>query len=152
MGTGKLPLMPNRYMKKYKRALLFGTFDPLHFGHLRLIRRASQIAQQVYICVDSDQLIRTTKNREPFTPLKERLKDLEMIKGIGGIGVEGLQHGKDYWVKKFKPDVLVKGDDWKGKGWSGERLGVKVKYFPYTKEISSTQIRYGLGISLNKRV
>ena len=50
-------------------------------------------------------------------------------------------------IKKFKFDVLFSGDDWKG----SERykktekqfaeLGASIEYFPYTKGISTTEIK-----------
>ena len=134
---------------KYKRALLFGTFDPLHFGHIMLFERASKIAKEVVVAVDSDGLIRQVKKREPFRKFERRVKDVESIKYVTNVVMESKIQTKKWLIDLVKPDILIKGDDWKGKNWSGEGLGVPVKYFPYTKEINSTQLRqkYGMGIS-----
>ncbi len=134
---------------KYKTALLFGTFDPIHFGHIRLFERAYKIAEKIIVAVDSDDLIREVKKRKPFFPYRQRVKDVLSIIYVDKAVMESKEFTKKYWIDKLRPDVLIKGDDWKGKNWPGENLGVPVIYFPYTKEINSTQIRNGVGISQN---
>lgn len=123
-------------MKKYKRGLLFGTFSPIHEAHISLIRRAKDICDKVYLVMDSDAYIRKFKAREPFTTLKERKLNLEMLGEVAG--TESDRQNKKYWINKIKPDVLIKGDDWKGKGWNGENLGVKVVYLKHIKGIHSS--------------
>jgi len=124
-------------MKKYRTALLFGTFNPLHSGHIRLFKRATKIADKVYIVMDDDNLIIKSKRRNPFGSRKERQEDIEMIKGIIFAGFESIKEDKKYWVDIIKPDVLIKGDDWKGNNWSGEKLGIPVKYLKHTNNIHS---------------
>ena len=128
-------------MKKYKLGLLFGTFDPLHFGHVRLLKRAKDLCEKIFVCIDSDDLIREAKKREPFASYEDRVEDVKGIKYVDYTGMESDTLTKAVWIKKIKPDVLIKGDDWKGKGWSGENLGVPVVYLPHTQEINSTYLR-----------
>jgi len=125
-------------MKKYRCGLLFGSFDPLHYGHIRLIRKARELCCAVYVCIDSDDLIRDTKHREPMSGEIARAKDMRDIKGVLQVGVKSEKANKKFWIRHFRPDVLIKGSDWIGKDWGGEGLGVEVKYVPYTKGISST--------------
>jgi len=134
-------------MTKYKRALLFGTFNPLHCGHLRLFRKALEIADEVYVCIDSDSYIRSWKKREPFGSEEERIADIEMINGIHFAGIEDQFIGrtKEYWIDQIKPDVLIKGDDTNKSTWNGKNLGVKVEYVEHTPCIHSTNIWNGNG-------
>ena len=124
-------------MKKYNKALLFGTFNPLHSGHIRLFRKAIEIAEELYIVMDDDNLIINSKRRKPFGDRKERQEDIKMIKGIIFAGFENSKTDKKYWIDKIKPDVLIKGNDWKGNNWSGETLGIPVKYLKHTNNTHS---------------
>ncbi len=56
---------------------------------------------------------------------------------------ESDKNNKLYWIKKLKPDVLIKGDNWKGKSWNGEGLGVKVVYLKHLKGIHSSDLWRG---------
>jgi len=125
-------------MKKYKSGLLFGTFDPLHEGHISLIRRAYDICEKIYICMDDNELI-TLKGRSASLPITERIKNIKSLRGVDLIGIESFKFPKDYWVKTFNPEVLIKGDDWVGKKWDGERL-CKTIYLKHTKGIHSSNI------------
>jgi len=128
-------------MKKYKSGMLFGTFHPLHDGHISLIRRAYELCDKLYVMVDSNDLIRK-KGREPILPVNERVANLGALKGVEFVGVESYEFPKVYWVNLLKPDVLIKGDDWVGRGWDGERL-CKTIYLPHTQGIHSTDIWLG---------
>jgi len=144
--TGIFHKARKAYMKKYKKGMLFGSWDCLHYGHIRIIKEAQLLCESIIVIVDSDELIYSTKKRDPIVPLQYRLLDLLQIKGVclGGIDVEATEgetfvgSSKKHLTERYKPDVLIKGDDWKGKGWDGENLGVPVLYLPYTKGISST--------------
>ena len=137
---------------KYKKALIFGTYDPLHYAHIRLFERASKLAREVYACTESDEIIRKNKKRDPFTTEIERVKDLRGIKYLKNVFIRTEKINRDFYVKMLKPDVLILGSDWKGKKWEGEGLGVKIIYLPRTEGISSTDIRNGLGISKIKTI
>jgi glycerol-3-phosphate cytidylyltransferase len=126
-------------MKRFERVLLFGSFDPLHFGHIRLIRRAAELAESVIVATDSDELIRAVKGREPVTTLEERTTDLMQVRGVDRVVVESESEDKRHWIDAIRPNALIKGDDWKGKGWPGEGLGIEVLYLPHTPGVSSTE-------------
>jgi len=147
--TGKSNKKKNHSSFRYQRALIFGAYDPLHYGHIRLFKRAKKIAKKVYACTESDEIIFAEKGRYPFTSEYERVEDLKGIKYLSGVSIRRYRKNRDYWVKYYKPDVLILGSDWKDKKWEGENLGVKIIYFPRTKNISSTYIRDGLGVPKN---
>ena len=48
-------------MKKYDYALLSGGFDPVHIGHLAMIKDASNIANEVIILLNSDNWLTRKK-------------------------------------------------------------------------------------------
>ena len=117
------------------------TADPLHYGHLRLIRRASKIAENVYVVTESDYIIRRDKGRTPFSTEMQRVQDLKGIKYVTDAGMRTTYCNRRYWARFFKADVLVLGSDWKNKPWAGRKLGLPIVYFPRTKNISSTLLR-----------
>ena len=63
-----------------KTVAVSGGFDPVHVGHVRMIREASEYGD-VVIIVNSDRWLKSKKGYV-FMPWKERAEILESIKGV----------------------------------------------------------------------
>ena len=58
-------------MKKYKVMLVSGGFDPVHKGHLEMIEKAEQMAEEVWVILNNDTWLRNKKGKA-FMSEKER--------------------------------------------------------------------------------
>ena len=67
--------------KNYDYALISGGFDPVHIGHLAMIKDAKRIADKVIILLNSDNWL-VRKKGKPFMPLNERLKIIQSLKPV----------------------------------------------------------------------
>lgn len=128
-------------VKKYKLALTFGAFDAIHFGHLNLFINAKKLCKKLVVCLSDDAYIKKHKGHKPLLDFKARKRHLQSIKEIDVIGIQSLKFGKKQAVARFKPDVLVVGQDWSPRTFTGANLGVPVVYLPRTPRISSTILR-----------
>lgn len=63
-----------------KTIAVSGGFDPVHVGHVRMIRAAAEIGDVVVI-INSDRWLKSKKGYI-FMPWKERAEILESIKGV----------------------------------------------------------------------
>lgn len=141
-------------LKKYKVGYTTGFFDLFHIGHLNILRRAKEQCECLIVGVATDA-IATTKIEKIFIPFKERIEIIKSIKYVDKAVSQDSIDKLDEW-RKYKFDVVFVGSDWKGtEKWNGFEeklipLGVKIVYFPYTKDTSSTQLRKGL-LELNNR-
>lgn len=88
-----------------------GCFDLLHVGHLRLLRRAARMGTLI-VAVDSDRKVQILKGvNRPIVPAPERIEMLEAIRYVSKAFV--FDRPVAEVVHAIKPDVLVKGADWK---------------------------------------
>ena len=69
-------------MKKYNSIYTTGAFDPFHFGHLNILKRAKEMNDFVIVGVSTDELIEKAKGRKPFMPLNQRIAILSELKCV----------------------------------------------------------------------
>jgi cytidyltransferase-like protein len=71
-----------------KVVIVSGGFDPLHSGHLNLLRSAAQLGDKLVVAVNSDEWL-TRKKGRPFMPYSERaeiIRSLEMVADVWECG------------------------------------------------------------------
>lgn len=59
-----------------KRVLTYGTFDLLHYGHIRLLQRASQLGDYLIVALSTDEF-NAVKGKKSFYPYETRKEMLE---------------------------------------------------------------------------
>lgn len=119
-----------------------GVFDLFHIGHLNLLMNARSMCDQLVVGVTTDELV-SYKNKKAVIPFQERLEIVRSIKYVDATIAQENMDKFQMW-EKLKFNVLFVGDDWFNTSkWEEieekfEDVGVKVIYFPYTKNTSST--------------
>ena len=122
-----------------KRVVTFGTFDLFHIGHLNILERAKTLGDYLIVGVSSDQLNHIKKNKLPVYNQDQRLRIISALRIVDEVFIEESLELKGEYIKKYKADVLVMGDDWKGKFEEYKRL-CDVAYLDRTPSISTTEI------------
>ena len=142
MESGRVSSNP-----QLKIGYLSGTFDLFHIGHLNLLRRAKQHCDYLVVGVHKDA---SHKGKSTFISFEERCEIVRNIKYVDQV-IPSEREDCDVYLKGIvKYDYLFVGSDYKGT----ERFnryeqifadkGVKIIYFPYTQDTSSSQLREAL--------
>ena len=121
--------------------ITFGTYDLFHIGHIKLLERARSLGDRLIVGVSSDLLNIKKKFRHPVFNQDHRMKILAACKYVDEVFLEESLELKPEYVKQYKADILVMGDDWKGRfDHIGEECNVKVIYLERTADVSSTDL------------
>lgn len=126
-----------------RRVLTYGTFDTLHHGHIRLLRRARALGDYLVVALSTDEF-NAQKGKKALFSYEDRKHDLEAIRYVDLVIPENNWEQKRDDVRMFGIDVFTMGDDWVGKFDFLNDL-CEVEYLARTPSISSTQIREMLG-------
>lgn len=117
----------------------FGTFDLLHIGHLNMLNRCKAYGDRLIVGVSSDALNFAKKQRVPVFNEQNRMELIKNLKCVDEVFLEESLELKREYIKKYKADVFIIGDDWKGKFDDLNDI-CTVVYLDRTKDISTTEI------------
>lgn len=125
-----------------KRILTYGTYDLLHWGHIRLLKRAKALGDYLIVALSTDEF-NAIKGKKAYHDFEERKMMLEAIRYVDLVIPEENWDQKRSDIVKYQADVFVMGDDWAGKFDDLADL-CEVVYLPRTEGISTTKIKEDL--------
>lgn len=125
-----------------KTIITYGTFDMFHIGHLNLLRRLSEMADNVIVAVSTDEF-NLGKGKKTLIPYEQRAAIVESIKYVNKVIPEESWEQKLSDVKQYDVDIFAIGDDWKGKFDFLEKL-CDVVYLERTGNISTSALKKSL--------
>jgi glycerol-3-phosphate cytidylyltransferase len=121
-----------------------GVFDLLHPGHINILKRAKALGDYLIVGLATDELVEKIKGYKPILTYKQRLQVLNAIKYVDHIVKQRELVTKKQFVA-LKANIYVKGTDWKNnknaQGLTWLIKNKKVRFIPYTKELSTTKIK-----------
>ena len=121
-----------------------GCFDILHAGHIRYLEAAKQLGDELIVGINSDQSVKALKGKgRPLNTLVHRAEVLASLKCVDKVVVfEDKTPIK--LIKAIKPNILVKGGDYKVKEIVGYEVvtesGGRVVTVPLVDGLSTTNI------------
>lgn len=123
-----------------KKVIVNGTFDILHLGHLRLLQYAKSIPDSyVYVLIDSDRRVKELKGKDrPVHNEYERSSFLFALKAVDKVDIFDTDQELIDYIKNFKPDVMVKGDDYRDKPIIGGEYCEKIIFYERLERYSTT--------------
>lgn len=122
------------------KVITYGTYDMLHYGHIRLLERAKALGDYLIVGVTSDDFDVSRGKINVQQSLSERLKAVRDTGIADEILVEEYEGQKIDDIKAYGVDIFTVGSDWIGK-FDYLNAYCKVVYLDRTKGISSTEIR-----------
>lgn len=121
-------------MIRKKNILVDMSCSILHYGHIRLLKKASKLGN-VIVALTSDNEIKKHKHFNPELKFKHRKELIESIRYVKK-AIKSKFHINENFLKKNKIHFLVHGND-----NSNKIKKSHLKIFPRTKNISSTILR-----------
>lgn len=141
------------------KVITYGTYDLLHYGHIRLLERAKALGDYLIVGVTADDFDKTRGKINVQQSLMERIEAVRATGIADEIIVEEYEGQKIDDIRKYDVDIFTVGSDWVGKfDYLNEYC--KVVYLDRTEGVSSSEIReqkravhlgvVGEGLFLNK--
>lgn len=121
-----------------------GCFDIIHTGHVRYLRSAREYGDVLIVGLNSDESVRNIKGgKRPIIQQADRGEVLSSLRFVDYVVI--FDEPDPYTIiAAVKPDILVKGGDWRVEDIVGrdvvESYGGKVCTIPFVEGASSSRI------------
>ena len=124
------------------RVMVNGTFDILHRGHLELLNYAKRQGNFLLVAIDTDRRVKELKgNDRPINNQEDRKFHLGNLKAVDTVMFFDSKDQLIDIMKEYKPDIYVKGSDWKkDKPSTAEQYCNQVIYYDRVGDYSTTKI------------
>lgn len=117
-----------------------GCMDLMHFGHISSLKQAKSFGDKLCVGVNSDEsIVKLKGDKRPIIPLVQRIEMLKAIECVDFIVVLEEDFPQSV-IEAIKPNVLVKGEDWRGKRIAGADVVDRIEFIPLIEGLSTTGI------------
>ena len=122
------------------KVITYGTYDLLHYGHIRLLERAKALGDYLIVGVTAEDFDKTRGKINVQQSLMERIEGVRATGLADEIIIEEYEGQKIDDIRRYHVDIFAIGSDWRGKfDYLNEYC--KVVYLDRTEGVSSTQLR-----------
>lgn len=122
------------------KVITYGTYDLLHYGHIRLLERAKALGDYLIVGVTADDFDKTRGKINVQQSLMERVEAVRATGIADEIIIEEYEGQKIDDIRKYEIDIFTVGSDWVGY-FDYLKEYCKVVYLERTQGVSSTEIR-----------
>lgn len=131
---------------RQNRKIVFtnGCFDLLHVGHIRYLKEARHLGDVLVVGINSDSSVRKIKG--PSRPIQNEADRAEILAALSCVDFVIIfeEENPINLIHKVKPDILVKGGDWKPEQILGSDFvmsyGGQVKSLQFVNGKSTTSL------------
>jgi D-beta-D-heptose 7-phosphate kinase / D-beta-D-heptose 1-phosphate adenosyltransferase len=117
-----VPVLERERRAGRRIAFTNGCFDLLHAGHVQSLNFSRAQADRLVVGLNSDRSVRALKGKSrPVYPAAERARILAALECVDYVVIFEETRAEKI-IRAIKPDVLVKGDDWRGQIVDGQEF------------------------------
>lgn len=118
-----------------------GTFDIVHLGHIKMLKRGAELGDFLIVGIDSDRRVSELKGEtRPINKLVSRITLLESIRYVDRVLSFDSDKELETLIKTIRPEIMVIGEEYKTKRIIGKEFVKEIIYFPLLDGFSSTNI------------
>lgn len=126
-------------MTRERRVLTYGTFDLFHYGHVRLLRRLSEMGDRLIVGLSTDAF-NQIKGKTAVMTYEQRREVLEACRHVDLVIPENDWAQKRRDIVTYGITLFAMGDDWTGQ-FDDLRDLTEVRYLPRTPDVSTTDVK-----------
>ena len=121
-----------------KIGVTFSCWDLLHAGHNLFLEDSKNQCDILCVGLQTDPTLDRPEKNKPIQSLEERTIQIRSCRYIDYYFVYSTEKSLYDSIVELKPDVRFLGDDYVGKKFTGDNLGIKIVFHPRSNHTYST--------------
>ena len=134
-----------------KKGFTAGNFDILHPGYIKLFKECKANCDHFTIFLQTDPTIERPEKLAPILSTEERIEQLMSNIYVDQVLVYTYEKELSALIQKNKFDIRFLGDDYVGKSYTGDQLGIPVHFVSRDHGWSTTKFKSIIAESLMNR-
>ena len=124
-----------------RRIIVNGTFDIVHRGHIEMLNYARSQGDYLLVAIDSDRRVKELKGSlRPVNNQEDRKFYLDNLKAVNACWIFDSAEELEHICKIYKPDVMVKCSDYRGKQIVGSEYCNSIQFYNIVPNYSTSKI------------
>jgi glycerol-3-phosphate cytidylyltransferase len=132
-----------------KQGIIAGNFDVIHPGYIHMFNECKKNCNKLIVMLHEDPSVERPEKLKPVLSADERILILGSLNQIDEIIVYQTESDLIEWLDHIKPDVRFLGDDYIGKSFTGDDLGIEIHYLNRDHGWSTTKYKRMIADSVN---
>jgi len=128
--------------------IIAGNFDVLHPGYLKMFQEMETKCEKLIILLHDDPTIERPHKKKPILSVDERREMLKQFTSVHTLLSYNTEEELLFLIKSVSPDVRFLGDDYIGKSYTGDDLGIPVHWLDRSHGWSTTKFKQAIADSI----
>jgi len=128
--------------------ILAGSFDVIHPGYVKLFKEFNDACEYQFILLQDDPTIERPTKLKPILTIDERIDMITPFLDCCFFMTYNTEEELLQLIKSLNPDIRLMGEDYIGKRFTGDDLGIPVKWVDRSHKWSTTKYKQAIADTL----
>ena len=128
-------------MEKRKRGVIAGNFDVIHPGYILMFNECKKKCEHLYVLLHEDPSLERPEKLKPVLSVDERMSILESLRQVHRVITYRRESDLYEILRQLSPEVRFLGDDYIGRGFTGDDLPIDIHYLNRDHGWSTTKYK-----------
>jgi glycerol-3-phosphate cytidylyltransferase len=128
--------------------ILAGSFDIIHPGYVKLFKEFNDACEYQFILLQDDPTIERPTKLKPILTIDERIDMISPFLDCCFFMTYNTEEELLQLIKSLNPDIRLMGEDYIGKRFTGDDLGIPVKWVDRSHKWSTTKYKQAIADTL----
>jgi len=124
--------------------ILAGNFDIIHPGYVKLFKEFNNVCEYQFILLHEDPTIERPEKIKPILSIDERIDMITPFLDCCFFMTYNTEQELLQLIKSLNPDIRLMGEDYIGKRFTGDDLGIPVKWVDRSHKWSTTKYKQAI--------